>query len=122
MKKIIATLALIGLLAMPALSFAAEEEEEVGGVDIPDWAPGSNITDLGDILDIIDTVGGYIFMGLLALSAIFLVVAGYYFLTAGGNPEKVNVARQMVINALIGVGVGLAARGLITVISNLVQG
>lgn len=104
---------------MPALSFA---EEETGGVKVPDYLPGSSVNDLNDIIAIMDKVGTAIFAGLLGLAAIFLVIAGYFFLTAGGEPAKVTKARQMVINALIGVAVGLAARGLITVIENLVKG
>lgn len=118
MKKIITTLALLSLLVTPAIIFA---QETTGELPIPDWAPASGLTDAGDIITIIEKIGGYIFTGLLVLAAIFLVVAGYFFVTAGGNPENVNKARQMLINALIGVAVGLASRGLITIISNLVQ-
>lgn len=113
MKKIVTTLTLISLLVMPVLAFAQTEQEQI---------PAAPFEDIGGLLGIAEDIGNWIFTGLLILAAIFLVIAGYFFVTAGGNPENVNKARQMLINALIGVAVGLAARGLIAVITNLIQG
>jgi hypothetical protein len=112
MKKIITAISLMGLLAAPMIGLAAEQTE----------IPAAPFEDVGGLMDLITNIGNWIFTGLLILAAIFLVVAGYFFVTAGGNPENVNKARQMLINALIGVAVGLAARGLISVIQNLIQG
>lgn len=110
-KKIVATLALLTLLVIPAISFAAPYTEQPStGIDSPD----ALVTKIEDI-------GNWIFTGLLTLAAIFMVVAGYFFVTGGGDPEKVNKARQMLINALIGVAIGLAAKGLIAVITNIVS-
>lgn len=111
MKKIITILTLASLLVVPVLAFAAEQSE----------IPAAPFEDISDLMGIIENIGNWIFTGLLILAAIFLVVAGYYFVTAGGNPENVNKARQMLINALIGVAVGLAARGLIAVVQNIIQ-
>jgi len=111
MKKIITILTLASLLVVPVLAFAAEQAE----------IPAAPFEDISDLMGIIENIGNWIFTGLLILAAIFLVVAGYYFVTAGGNPENVNKARQMLINALIGVAVGLAARGLIAVVQNIIQ-
>ena len=112
MKKIITILALASLLVAPVIGLAAEQVE----------IPAAPFEDVGGLLGLVESIGNWIFTGLLILAAIFLVVAGYYFVTAGGNPENVNKARQMLINALIGVAVGLAARGLIAVVSNIIQG
>lgn len=110
MKKIVITLALIGLLVAPVIGLAETEQQSMP----------NTVENVGDLITKIEDIGNWIFTGLLALAAIFLVVAGYYFITAGGNPEKANVARQMLINALIGVAVGVAAKGLIAVITNIV--
>lgn len=109
MKKIITTLTLISLAAVPFVATADQ---------IPD-APFESVDDL---ITKMDQIGDYIFTGLLVLAAIFLVVAGYFFVTASGNAEKIKKAREMLINALIGVAVGVAAKGLIAVIQNIVQG
>lgn len=113
MKKIIATLTLVSLLAIPVVSLAAEQ------VNIPTEA--ETFQDISGLIDKINDIGNWIFTGLLAIAAIFLVVAGYFFITAGGNPENITKARQMLINALIGVAIGLAARGLIAVITGIIK-
>jgi len=41
------------------------------------------------------------------------------WVTAGGNIENTAKARQMLINALIGVAIGLGAKGLIAVVKSL---
>jgi hypothetical protein len=112
MKKIITAISLICLLVVPMISLAAEK------IDMP----AAPFEDPSDLLDTITNIGNWIFTGLLILAGIFLVIAGYFFVTAGGNPENVNKARQMLINALIGVAVGVAAQGLKAVIQNIVQG
>ncbi len=110
MKKITA-LVLLGLMVVPAIGLAVEQKD----------IPAAPFEDIGGLLDTMNDIGNWIFTGLLILAAVFLVVAGYFFVTAGGNPENVNKARQMLVNALIGVAVGLAARGLIAVIENIIQ-
>ena len=111
MKKILATLTLIGLLAVPAISLAA----------VKDSIPDAVFDDTSSLIDTIQDIGDWIFTGLLAIAAIFMVLAGYFLVTGGGEPEKVNKARQMLINALIGVAIGLASKGLIAVIDNIIR-
>lgn len=113
MKKIIATLSLISLLAIPAIALA--------DVDVQGTIPESTIGSEQDLFDLMDKIGGWIFTGLLVLATIFMVVAGYFFITAGGEPLKVTKARQMLINALIGLAVGFGARGLIAIIEDLLR-
>ncbi|MFH1423392.1 MAG: hypothetical protein ABIG29_00315 [Candidatus Nealsonbacteria bacterium] len=112
MKKIITTLTLLILLAVPTISLAVGEYTEI---------PATSLDSPGALLDKINTIGNWVFSGLLLLAAVFMVIAGYFFVTGGGEPEKVNKARQMLINALIGVAVGLASKGLVTVIMNIVS-
>ena len=53
---------------------------------------------------------------LYAAAILFIVVAAFKFLTAGGEPEKVSSARDSVIYALIAVVVAVAAQGLVTLV------
>jgi len=112
MKKILASLTLISLLAVPMISLAAEQ------TPIPEAPFDSPDT----LIDKIQDIGNWVFTGLLVVAAIFMVVAGYFFVTASGNAETINKARQMLINALIGVAIGLASKGLISVISSIIAG
>ena len=48
-----------------------------------------------------------------AVAPIALIIAGYYFITAAGDAEKINKARMFVLYAIIGVLVAVMARGIV---------
>jgi len=110
MKKTLTTLVLIGLLAIPAVSLAQTEQLQMT----------QEFEEVGDVMSMMENIGNWFFTALMILASIFLVMAGFFFVTAGGDPEKVIKARQMLINALIGVAVGVGAKGLIAAITTLV--
>lgn len=111
MKKVLSALVLISLLAVPAISLAQEPP--------PEDIPTDVITSGEDLLEIIDNITNWIFVILLAVATLFLIFAGFLFVTAGGNPEQTTKARQMLINALIGVAIALGAKGLVAVVKSL---
>ena len=82
---------------------------------------GGSVSTFPGLLNKLRTLSNYIFDGLIVIAGIFLVIAGYFFVTGGGEPEKVNKARQMLINALIGVAIAVAAKGLVMLVQNIVQ-
>ena len=82
---------------------------------------GTSIKDPGGLIDLVNKIGNWIFAALLALAGIFLIVAGFFFVTAGGNVENTTKANKMLINALIGVAIGLGAKGLIAVVTGLIS-
>lgn len=106
MKKILPALILAGYLLTPGLVFAQQEPPQI--IETPE-----------DLINLIERIGNWIFTALLAVAVVFLIMAGFYFVTAGGDPESVNKARRMVISALIGVAIALLARGLVAVIGAL---
>ncbi len=76
--------------------------------------------DVTGLMNLITTIGDYVFMALMAVAGMFLIIAGFMYATAGGSPEKAGKGRQMLINALIGVVIGLLARGIVQVIKSIV--
>lgn len=62
-------------------------------------------------------------MGLLAaIATLFLVVAGVYWATAGGDPTQVDKAKSALRNALVGYGVAVLAPVLLQVAKGIVGG
>ena len=106
MKKIIPALVLAGYLVFPALAAAIE--------DIPPV-----VTSGDELLTKITSIGNSVLTILLSVAGVFLMISGFYFVTAQGAPDKLTLARQMLINALIGVGVALGATGMVAVIKNI---
>ncbi len=104
MKKIIFSLASAVCVSLPLAALAEFSEET---------APSIPITDL------LDNVTNWLFSILLVTAAIFIIIAGFYFVTASGDPDKTKKARDFVLYALIGVLVGFAARGLVYLVGTI---
>jgi hypothetical protein len=104
MKKIFLSLGVIGLLVLPIIGLAASP------ADIPVLTGDAMITLIKDIVN-------WVFWFLLVTAVIFIVMAGFMFVTAQGDPAKVNTARNFVLYALIGVAVGALSKGLLALVS-----
>ncbi|SCL26167.1 hypothetical protein GA0070616_3252 [Micromonospora nigra] len=59
---------------------------------------------------------------LAAIATLFLVLAGVYWATAGGDPSQVEKAKLALRNALIGYGLAVLAPILLKVIQGIVGG
>ena len=78
-----------------------------------DECAGIYIASAGDVIDIINGIGNWIFAILMAVAGVMLILAGFFWVTAGGDPQNVTKARQMLTNAVIGLVIALLARGLV---------
>lgn len=65
-----------------------------------------------------------IFMRNLALvaTALVIVLSGFYFVTAAGDPAKVTKAKQMIFYALIGLAIVIAAEGIVALLEKVIKG
>ena len=62
-------------------------------------------------------------MGILAaVATLFLVVAGVYWATAGGDPAQIDKAKSALRNALVGYGLAVLAPVLLQVVQGIVGG
>ena len=62
-------------------------------------------------------------MGILAaVATLFLVLAGVYWATAGGDPAQIDKAKQAFRNALIGYGLAVLAPIFLQVVQGIVGG
>jgi len=110
MKKVLASLVLTGLLSIPLVALA----QLPGPVKAPGWFTY-------DVIDTLDSISNYLFGFLLVVAAIAIIIAGYYFVTAQGDPDKTKTARNFVLYALIGVLVGFLAKGLVMLVSYIAR-
>ncbi len=87
-------------LAVPFLALAA----------LPDpGTPASDIDSLCDVINLIKTISNWLIFFLITLAVIFVILAAFKYLTAGGDAEKVSVANKQIIYAAVAVAVGLLA-------------
>jgi hypothetical protein len=59
---------------------------------------------------------------LAAVATLFLVLAGVYWTTAGGDPSQVDKAKGALRNALVGYGLAVLAPVLLGVVKDIVGG
>ena len=114
MKKILPVFFLLTFLVLPALAMAAPE--------VPDDPIEPIFSSGEELLNMLDTIADWAFAILLGVAALVLIVGGIQFITAQGDSTKIATARQWLIWALVGVAVGVAAKGLVAVIRSILGG
>lgn len=108
----------LAVFAVPALAtHGPAHEEPPAGKQLP-AGPATG----AQLLSIIDTVTNWVFAVFTVLTLIFVLLAAFQFVTAGGDAVKVGEARQKLIWASVGVIIALASKGLVPVIKNIVGG
>ena len=86
-------------------------------------AQGPDIPEINvDIWEILDRALNWFFGIAIVIAAIMLVYAGFNYVTAAGNEEKIKTATKTLIFALIGVAIALLAKGLPLLIQEFLQG
>ena len=112
------------ILLTPRLLFA---QEDIGGPGTGDNIGGSNPQNLinplrftsiqafiNAILNIVITIG-------IPISVFFIVYAGFLFVTAAGNEEKVKKARSTFLWTVVGVAILLGASLLASILKNTIN-
>jgi len=94
MKKFLSILILSGLFLPVVIGATAAPLPEVG------------------LIVTIERIAGMIFTLLIAISLIVLAYAGFLFVTAGGDAEKVGEARKTITYAILGLIVAGLAWGI----------
>lgn len=109
-KAILPFLAISMLMIVP---FLANAQLPVG--EIPS---GQGI----DIWVVLIKALNWFFNIAIIIAAIYLVFAGWQYVTAAGDEEKAKKGLNTLIYALIGVGIALLAKGLIYMVSTFIIG
>jgi Type IV secretion system pilin len=74
---------------------------------------------LGSIVDILNRVRDMLMLIIGSLSLVMLTVGGIRYVTAGGDKDGINGAKQTVKHALLGLGVAILAPVLIQIIKTI---
>ena len=72
------------------------------------------------IPECIEKIIGFIFWVAMAIVPIIIIIAGFLFLTSGGDPEKVRTAKGIILWAVIGLFIILLAKGIISLIKTVI--
>jgi heme/copper-type cytochrome/quinol oxidase subunit 2 len=84
--------------------------------------PNSPITNPQSAITVLCTIAGWMFIFLIVLAIIFVIFAAFKYLTAGGDPEAVKTASNMLIYAAVAVAVALVAKGVPLFVAGILGG
>jgi len=120
MKKTIITSAilvsLLGLMVILPVAVGA-------ALNVP--SAGSATTNISpqnlSVEDALTNITNWFFVIVLVIAVLFLLVAGFQFITAGGDPDRVNSARQNVMYAMVGVAVAVLAKGIVSLVQGILK-
>jgi len=69
--------------------------------------------------ELLNAVINFLFYLTIGIAPIMIIVAGFYFVTAQGKPEKINTAKKIILWILIGLLVVIGAKGLIALFGQI---
>ena len=109
MKKLISNSAVFAILGsvLPILALAQVQQ------------PTTFFSTFEEIVGIIQTVLNWTFTIFLIVAAIMIVIAAFYYLTAGGDETKLKTAKTQFIYAVVAIAVALVAVSIQFVVRQL---
>jgi len=72
--------------------------------------------------DLIDAIVDFIFNIALVVAPLMIIIGGFYFVTATGDPGKVQTAKNIIWYTIIGFAIVLLAKGFATILTGLLKG
>jgi amino acid transporter len=102
------------LLSFPYLSFAQEYENEL--------TQGTIIVEEVDLIKIIFEIIRYLLSFLGVAAVLIIIYGGFLWMSAGGNPEKVEKAKKIITQAIIGLIIILLSYSLTMFVIRLIRG
>lgn len=81
--------------------------------------PETKIVDVDGLLRFLTKVTSWLFIALLFMAFIFIIIGGFTYVSSKGDPKAIASAKNYIIYALIGVAVGVLAKGLVYLVCNV---
>ncbi len=72
--------------------------------------------------DLIESLIDFIFWLAVVICPLMIIIGAFYYVTSGGNPEKMRTARNIILYAVIGFAIVLLAEGIISLVENIMEG
>lgn len=70
--------------------------------------------------DVVDRILNILFFVALAVAPVMIIVAGFKFLTGGGDPKNITAARQMLIWTGVGFSIILLSKGIVLIVRGVI--
>ncbi len=121
-KPLIKYLPAFGALAAPFLAKAYNDVQSgLQTSGLRDMFGTGGLNNSNDLFHFIAALIQILLLFAGAIAVVFVIIGGYYYITAQGNEEQVEKGKKTLINAIIGIVVVILSYAIINVISNLVS-
>lgn len=104
MKKLVISFALLALLVLPVLVFGQDD-------------PPALIKSVSELCQFIQRIVTVVFSIIMIIAVIFILLAAFNYLTAGGSGEKVETATKQLTNAIIAIVIAVLAYSIPMVVA-----
>jgi len=78
-------------------------------------------TDANTVVIILNNIINWVFWVLLFGAAIMILVGAFFFLTSGGDEQKITTARNYILYALVALVVAFLAKGLVALVRAILE-
>jgi len=72
--------------------------------------------------ELINAIADFIFWVAIVIAPLAIIIAAFYFLTSGGDPEKTRTAKRIIFYTIIGLIIILLSKGILGLIESLLFG
>lgn len=69
--------------------------------------------------ELIASITNFVFLVSIALAPLMIILAGFYYMTANGEPEKIKKAKDIMLYTVIGIAVVLLSRAFVSMIKGV---
>jgi len=126
-KTLFIALALLAVVALPVFAQTPAElngcymKHDIGITGCPtngfcDYSTPNSPCGMCCLLNSVYTITDWVFIFLMAISALMIVIGAIKFTTAGGNPESAKEGRNYIMYAAIGIAIALFARAIPSIV------
>ncbi len=99
-------LLILSCLLLPLMVFGGSGE----GITL------KNILKFDTFEELVDSIIALLFYVGIILAPVFILLGAFYFLTSGGNPNKVQTGQRIILYTVIGLAVIMLSRALMSLI------
>ena len=105
--------------------FSQDAMAQGGGIPGPGGGipgPGGGIPNtfkFDTLEEALSAIANFLFIISIPIAVIFIIIGGFQFATAAGNPEKINAGKKTITWAVIGIVVLLVAGSIAKLIENI---
>lgn len=73
------------------------------------------------IEELIDAIIDFIFWVAVALAPLMVLIGAFYFITSGGDPAKLQTAKNIILYTVIGLAIVMLSKGVISAIKMILS-